>query len=268
MAEPLRLMGIFPHPDDETFGTGGTFAHYAAHGVETSLLCATRGERGWGGPPEENPGLEGLGKIREGELRAAAAALGIKELHFLDYIDGDLDQADAGTAISRMVPHIRRIRPQVVMTFALDGAYGHPDHIAMSQLATAALVCAADPTYAPDGQPPHRVSKLYYKVWTQKEQDYLEPIYGKVSMGVDGVEREGVAWPDWSVTTFINARAEWETVVRAMNCHATQLPPGLQPGKASQEQLERLWGDQSFARVYSLVNNGRKVESDLFEGLR
>src|SRR5262245_58836105 len=101
MAEPLRLMGIFPHPDDETFGAGGTFAHYAAQGVETSLLCATRGERGWGGPPEENPGLEGLGKIREKELRAATAVLGIREVHFLDYIDGDLDQADAPTAISR-----------------------------------------------------------------------------------------------------------------------------------------------------------------------
>src|SRR5690349_20553481 len=119
MAEPLRLMGIFPHPDDETFGVGGTFAHYAAQGVETSLLCATRGERGWGGPEAEYPGLEGLGKIREGELRAAAAALGIKELHFLDYIDGDLDQANPAEAISRIVPHIRRIRPQVVMTLAL-----------------------------------------------------------------------------------------------------------------------------------------------------
>ncbi len=72
----LRLMCILAHPDDESLGTGGTLARYAAEGIETYVITATRGQRGWFGPPEENPGLAALGQLREAELRAAAQALG------------------------------------------------------------------------------------------------------------------------------------------------------------------------------------------------
>src|SRR5579864_3851548 len=120
MPEPLRLMCILAHPDDESLGFGGTLAKYAAEGVETYLLTATRGERGWPSDPKDYPGLEGLGKIREAEVRAAAACLGIREVQFLDYIDGDLDQANTSEAVARIVAQVRRIRPQVVLTFALD----------------------------------------------------------------------------------------------------------------------------------------------------
>src|SRR5437870_6668772 len=68
---PLRLMAILAHPDDESLGNGGTLARYAAEGVEVTLITATRGQRGWFGDPKDNPGLDGLGKIREAELRAA-----------------------------------------------------------------------------------------------------------------------------------------------------------------------------------------------------
>src|SRR5690606_41167329 len=92
MADQLKLMCILAHPDDESLGTGGVLARYAAEGVETYLVTATRGERGWFGAAEDNPGLESLGKMRESELRAAADILGIREVIFLDYIDGKLNR--------------------------------------------------------------------------------------------------------------------------------------------------------------------------------
>src|SRR5437667_3183570 len=136
MAERLKLMSVLAHPDDESLGTGGTLARYAAEGVETYLVTATRGERGWG-DPATYPGLAELGRIRTAELQAAAAVLGLREVAFLDYIDGDVDQADPAEVVARLVAPIRRIRPQVVLTFGPDGSYGHPDHIAISQGAAA-----------------------------------------------------------------------------------------------------------------------------------
>src|SRR5262245_1273850 len=88
----LRLMCVTAHPDDESLGTGPALAKYAAEGVTISVICATRGERGWVGNEQENPGMEQLGKIREAELRAAARILGVSDLHLLNYIDGDLDR--------------------------------------------------------------------------------------------------------------------------------------------------------------------------------
>ena len=61
--EPLKLLAVFAHPDDESMGMGGTLAKYSAEGVETTLVCATRGERGWFGPEEQNPGLGALGQL-------------------------------------------------------------------------------------------------------------------------------------------------------------------------------------------------------------
>ena len=156
--ESLKLLAVFAHPDDESMGMGGTLAKYSAEGVDTHLVCASRGERGWFGPEDENPGFELLGQTRTVELQNAVNALGMKSLSFLGYIDGDVDQADHAEAISRIVTHIRRIKPQVVVTFPPDGNYGHPDHIAIGQFTSAAIVCAADSTYSDtEDLPAHRV---------------------------------------------------------------------------------------------------------------
>jgi LmbE family N-acetylglucosaminyl deacetylase len=88
-------MGVFAHPDDESLGIGGTLAAYAAEGIETYLVSATRGERGRFGDSGEKPPLEVVGRVREAELRDAAKVLGVREVHFLDYCDGDLDRANA-----------------------------------------------------------------------------------------------------------------------------------------------------------------------------
>lgn len=90
----LKLLAVFAHPDDESMGMGGTLAKYSAQGVETHLVCASRGEGGWFGPEEQDPGPVRLGQIREAELRSAVKELGMTSLFFLDYIDGHVDEAD------------------------------------------------------------------------------------------------------------------------------------------------------------------------------
>jgi len=269
MAEPLKLMCVLAHPDDEALGAGGILAKYAAEGVETYLVTATRGERGWGGDPAEYPGLEALGRIRQAELLAAAQALGLRQVDFLDYIDGDLDRADPGQAIARIVAGLRRVRPQVVVTFAPEGAYGHPDHIAISQFTTAAVVCAADPEYAPtDGARPHRVSKLYYMVDSREMADLIYATLGDVAMEVDGVQRRLVPWEDWAITTRVDASPYWQTVWQAVRHHRSQLTGGMEQLEHMPEDFhQRVWGLQTFYRAFSLVNGGRRVETDLFEGL-
>ena len=155
-------MCVLAHPDDESLGTGGALARYAAEGVETYLVTATRGERGRFGNGSERPGPDIVGQTREAELRAAASELGLREVKFLDYPDGALDTVNPAEAIQKIAGHLRRIKPHVVITFSPDGAYGHPDHIAISQLTTAAIACAADPSFRTPSATggPHRVSKL------------------------------------------------------------------------------------------------------------
>jgi len=269
MNETLKLLAVFPHPDDETLGLGSTLARYAAEGIEAYLLCATRGERGWFDSEGPNPGFAGVARIREAELRCAAENLGLHEVSFFDYIDGDVDQAKPEEIIGRIVSHIRRIGPHVVVTFPPDGAYGHPDHIALSQFTNGALVCAADRNFVDaDRQPPHRVLKFYYMVDSPDVVIAVKEALGGISMEVDGVTRHHVGWEDWQITTRLDNNKYLERVQKAMLCHKSQLP-GYDPmAKWSLAELARLFGIGNFYRVYSLVNSGRKVETDLFEGLR
>jgi LmbE family N-acetylglucosaminyl deacetylase len=267
MTDPLRLMCILAHPDDESLGTGPTLAKYAAEGVETYLITATRGERGWSGDPAANPGLEGLGKIRDGELNAAAKILGLREVCFLDYIDGDLDQADPLEATTKIARHIRRIRPQVIITFAHDGAYGHPDHIAISQFTMTAIFRAADPNFVDSAQP-FSVSKLYFMALTQHRADLYINAFGDIVMPVDGVSRKVVIWPDWAITTRLETVRYWKPAWEAIACHRSQLPNYSKLTQLPDEYQEQLWGHDTYYRVFSLVNGGRAVEDDLFVGLR
>lgn len=269
------LMAILAHPDDETLGLGSTLAKYAAEGARVALLTATRGERGWHDVPEHDPGLEGMARLREQELRCAARALGIHEAHFLGYVDGELDQAPAAEVIARIVDHVRRVRPQVVITFAPDGAYGHPDHIAISQFATAALVAAADPSFAGASadsdrvgdREPHRVSKLYYFAETVEAMTLYSDLVGGLVMDVDGVERRFEGWQDWAVTTHIDGDAYWRDVLRAIHCHETQRSTLGSIEDAMEERHHTLVGMRHYYRAFSLVNGGRQIETDLFEGI-
>jgi LmbE family N-acetylglucosaminyl deacetylase len=227
-SEPLRLLCVFAHPDDESLGAGNILAKYASEGVETFVITATRGERGWAGEPADFPGETALGEIRTAELYAAARVLGVHELVFLDYIDGDLDLAAPEEAIAKIVDEIRRIRPHVVVTFPPDGNYGHPDHIAISQFTQAALVCAADSSYAGGSasgrdQRVHRVAKLYDMVDSKALQDTLNGFGLDIGITVDETRRQLVTWPDWAITTWVDATEHWRTVWKAINCHSSQV---------------------------------------------
>jgi LmbE family N-acetylglucosaminyl deacetylase len=268
-------MAILAHPDDESLGVGGTLAKYAAQGVNVFLVTATSGDRGrfhgHHGGDERHPGYLALAGIRETELRAAAAVLGVQEVSLLGYHDQQLDRADPGEAIARIAAHLRRYRPDVVVTFGPDGAYGHPDHIAISQFTTAAVVAAADASFVTDrdgeAARPHSVSKLYYLAWPQTTWGAYQAAIHTLSSTVDGVERHANAWPDWAITTVIDTRAEWPTVWRAVSCHESQLSAYEGLKNLPPEHHRTLWGSQSFYRAFSLVNGGRARETDLFEGV-
>ena len=269
MSDSLRLMCVLAHPDDESLGVGGSLAKYASEGVETYLVTATRGERGRFGDAAEKPPMEIIGETRERELLAAAKVLGIHEVSFLDYIDGDLDRAKPEEAVGKIVRHLRRVRPHVVVTFASDGGYGHIDHIAISQFTLSAIVCAADPSFQTgDHRDSHRVSKLYFMAWTKGKWAAYQDAFKDLKYDVDGVERRAEPWPDWEITTEIDTTAHWQTVWEAIRCHQTQLTIYRKLEELTPEYHRGLWGSQEFYRVFSLVNGGRKRETDLFEGLR
>lgn len=265
----LKLMVVMAHPDDETLGVGGVLAKYAAEGVEVSVITATRGEVGWPGPPEDYPGPDALGKIREAELGAAAEVLGVNYVSLLDYYDGKLDQADPDRAVARVTAALRNKRPDVVLTFDPFGVYGHPDHIAISQITTAAVARAASAVYTdPMRQAPHRVSKLYYRVGTQTELDVYQQAFGELAMTIDGVQRSTVSWPGWSVTTVIDTRAYEEVVWRAVECYRSQIPNYRRLLELPENLRHMIWSEAYFYRVFSLVNGRREKEIDLFAGLR
>lgn len=139
MTEPARprLLGVFAHPDDETFCAGGTLATYAERGAETMVVSATRGEAGQIRDAARAT-RRTLGRVREQELRAACGLLGVEHVACLDYSDGTLED-HIDTLRVDVAELLQRFRPDVVVTFGDDGAYGHPDHVAISRVTTHAF---------------------------------------------------------------------------------------------------------------------------------
>jgi LmbE family N-acetylglucosaminyl deacetylase len=203
-------------------------------------------------------------------LNAAVQELGMKGLHFLDYIDGEVDQADPQEAIGKIVSHIRKIKPQVVVTFPPDGNYGHPDHIAIGQLTSAAVVCSADASYQdPQNLTPHRVVKLYYMVDSENFVNIIAPFMGDMTFPVDDQVRGEVAWKEWMVTTRIDMAEYCHAAWRAIQCHQSQLPTLRLLAKLHEDAAVAVLARQgTFYRVFSLVNGGRNLETDLFKGIR
>ncbi len=269
---PLRMLAVLAHPDDESLGFGGAFAAAVSSGVETHLVTATRGERGRIG--DERPGAEVVGPVREAELMAAARVLGIRSVELLGFLDGELAQVDPRLGIARVVASIRRLKPDVVLTFGPEGGYGHPDHIAVSSWTGTAVVAAADARYsASDGTalaelPPHRVSKLYWLAWTEAKWAAYRVAFGDLVARVDGEVRRAVPWPAWAVTTVLDTAAHWEQVWQAVSCHRSQVSGYRGLVDLPAEHHRAIWGVQEYFRVISLVPTPAERETDLFAGLR
>jgi len=127
---PKKVLAVFAHPDDESFGPGGILALWAEQGVEIHLLCATYGEAGQG---------KKLGEIRSEELRVAGKILGIKKVEFLDFKDGRIGNQDLAKLEKIITDKVNRFRPDTILTFDLNGVSGHLDHIAVASATTQAF---------------------------------------------------------------------------------------------------------------------------------
>jgi LmbE family N-acetylglucosaminyl deacetylase len=142
---PRRVVGVFAHPDDEVFCAGGTMAKWAAEGADVVVVCATRGEAGQI-RDATTAVRRTLGQVREAELREACARLGVAQVVVLNYHDGTLQNLELEELAAAIEAVLIEVEPDVVITFGEDGAYGHPDHIAVGAATTLAVgqVCRTD----------------------------------------------------------------------------------------------------------------------------
>ena len=285
------LLAVFAHPDDESFGMGGTLSRYAAAGYRVELICATRGEAG----EISDSSLatpENLGEVREAELRCAAEMMGIRQPHFLGYRDSGmmgtpenkdprcLWQVDRHKAAGEVVWLMREIRPDVVVTFEPNGGYGHPDHIAIHHITVAAVAAAAQPGEYADqvaaGLKPHRASKFYY---TALPKRFFRSIAAQlVAAGIDistmGGPRDGKiedwGFPDELVSTEIDVSMVLDKKSDSFWCHRTQLNPEGPFAKVLAIGGDAWRGPMSteyYQRVQPPVAAGDPVETDLFAGV-
>ncbi len=156
-----RLLFIYAHPDDESFGVAGLSRMCADEGADIGIVTATRGDAGRAGEPALCS-REELPARREAELREAARILGINYVRVLDYRDQHLASAPPGQIRAELVEVIRRHRPHVVVTFDPNGANLHPDHVAISRFAGDAVAAADDSRWHPEAGPAHRVQRLLW----------------------------------------------------------------------------------------------------------
>jgi N-acetyl-1-D-myo-inositol-2-amino-2-deoxy-alpha-D-glucopyranoside deacetylase len=241
-AEPARrLLLVHAHPDDESLTTGGTIARYTSEGVEVTVVTCTLGEEGevigdtWAGLVADE--ADQLGGYRVLELTAALGHLGVSAPLFLGGAGRWRDSgmagtpaarnprafvnADSGEVIAALVEVIRQRRPQVVVCYDPQGGYGHPDHIRVHDVVTAAVEAAASDG---DAGEPWDVAKLY---WTVTEATSL-------SAGLECITEYPESWrlpepgelpcvPDSDVTTTIDVRGYLAAKVAAFEAHATQV---------------------------------------------
>lgn len=157
----LKLLCVTAHPDDECFGFGGALMLAHEAGVETSVLCFTDGQAATNRVGADSN--EHLGQLRRQEFVASCKILDVDHCEILDYQDGQLEFADFSATAAMLVKRIRTWKPDVVLTFGLDGAVNtHADHTMVSAFTTAAYHWAASPKRFPDLGQPHTARRLYY----------------------------------------------------------------------------------------------------------
>ncbi len=275
------LLAVLAHPDDESFGPGGTLAFYARNGVRVHLLCATRGEVGQA-DPELLRGFASLGALRENELRCAASTLGLAGVEFLGYRDSGMPgspdnrhpQALAAAPIeevaAKIAEAIRRLRPQVVLTFDPIGGYQHPDHIAVHRATVRAFEAAGDPQQFPDGQPPYTPQKLYYHTFARRALRALVRImriFGRdpSRWGKNGdIDLAAIAAVEYPTHASIDVRSVVEIKRRASACHASQ--GGSGGGRVGRWLSKLMGGRETFMRAHPPAPR-QLHERDLFEGV-
>jgi N-acetyl-1-D-myo-inositol-2-amino-2-deoxy-alpha-D-glucopyranoside deacetylase len=277
---PKTILAVLAHPDDESFGMGGTLALYASRGVDVHLVCATRGEVG-DVAPELLQGFHSVAERRESELRCAAGILGLKAVHFLDYRDSGMPgspdnqhpQALAAQPLDEVaenvVCYIRDLKPQVVLTFDPIGGYHHPDHIAIQRATVRAFEQSANPAFAPESLPVHQPERLYFHTMPHgfmKLAVKLLPLFGRDphKFGTNGdIDIAAIAEVDFPTNARIDIRSVRKIKEQAGACHASQ--GGGRMGGGLVSFFMRLFsGREDFMRAYPPVGQGEKVAKDLF----
>lgn len=275
------LLAVFAHPDDESFGPGGTLARYAHQGFQVHLVCATRGEAG-ASDLDDLGDCEDLACRRQEELRCAADVLGLTAVHILGYRDSGmagsdanehpnaLAQADPAFLAGQIAAWICALHPQVVVTFDSFGGYGHPDHVAMHHATRQAFNRVRRGLLPAEEQP----QKLYYTVFPRRALRWavrVLPLLGRdpSAMGKNqDIDLREIAAHETPVTTRIDVRQFYETRQEAGACHSSQLSgPSSIFGWLPKWLVRRLFGTESFYRAFPPFGDSDPLERDLFAGV-
>lgn len=268
---PRTLLVALAHPDDETFGVGGVMARAVDEGHRVVIVCATRGEVGEIADPSlATP--ETLGEVRERELRSAARALGVTDVRFLGYRDSGMAgtpdnghpaallNADPDEVVGRLARVIRDVRPDVLVTFEPGGIYGHPDHVTISQRATAAVEAAADAARWPEAGRPHRVPRLYYVALPKsvlKEFRSAAAAAG-VQWGLADAMQIEQAVDDEDIDAALDVTPWIDRKRAAVAAHATQL--------GTMVKMPEDFRDRMFSREWFVLARGER-DGELLAGL-
>lgn len=255
------LLAIFPHPDDETFSAGGLMAAAREHGDNVVLICATRGEAGESGDPSHTS-PEALGTAREAELRAAMTFLSVDDVRFLGYRDSGMEgsaeaqnpeafvQASVEDAAARLVPTIREIQPDTIVTFGGDGVYGHPDHIHLHHVVKLAVNAAGDATWGTTSPAtPWRTPFLYFATAPREDMEELLARPQSPLGSISERARANLGTPRAQITNSVDV-SRWEQQKRdAFIAHHSQTGEGGPLSGAAPEVLERRLSFEHFVRA-------------------
>jgi LmbE family N-acetylglucosaminyl deacetylase len=276
------LLAVLAHPDDESFGLGGTLALYAGKGYETYYVCATRGEAGTV-DEEHLKGFKDTAEMRTDELLRAAKELGLKEVFFLGYRDSGMPGMDANQhpdaqinhsvdeVAGKVVKYIRDLKPDVVLTFDPIGGYKHPDHIHIHKATVLAFEKANDASFHPEAGVPFKPQALYFQVFPKgllRAAVRLMPLFGKdpAKFGRNGdINIKELAEVTFPVHVRLDVRSVSEMKRKASECHASQ--GGMQMRRGLMGFVTRFFGEnEDYMQAYPPVDAGNfKLKRDLFE---
>jgi N-acetyl-1-D-myo-inositol-2-amino-2-deoxy-alpha-D-glucopyranoside deacetylase len=262
-------MLVHAHPDDEAISTGGVMMKAKAHGHRVVLVTATRGEVGEIYNMDEESSRPHLGEIRTGELKAAGEILGVDRIELLGYRDsGMVDTADnkdprsfhqarLDEAAGKLAVLMRDERPDVVVTYAADGVYGHPDHIKAHHVTNAALDLLEREGLSPE--------KLYYTAIPRSLMEAFtkqmpeEAQRQNTNMRIAGT-------PDELVTARIDVHDYVEEKRKAFGAHVSQNDPNSWFTTMASQIYELVFGTEYYQLVRGKPGS-TLPEEDLFAGI-
>ena len=244
---PLRILGIFAHPDDE-IGVGGTLARYGHNGADITLVCATRGEVATIFC-DDCATPESLAVVRTAELECACQKLGVSDLQWLDWPDGGVSTIPEIEAVAQLVPIIRRLRPHIIFSHPEHGTYPHPDHIGVYERVVAAFHAAADPDFQPELGSAWATPKFYVRAIPEEAFDLI-PGFRDYRVSLNGQQLPFRADPSEHIHCTIDCTDSVEARIQGWNCHKSQHNPNGTFSVMPEEMQKRIFQVEHF-RLYA-----------------